>query len=467
MCKFLLGVPHTTMQNLTKISPPLSPCSSTTGTSITTTSDFADMDYVTSKPMQNIAKSPILQFNSADVRNSLDRKTSAFRETINLNDERKQISHRNNHSTNSSMSENSNLESTTESYKNSPSISTVNVHGALFPPPYRNPPSPKNNSPLLQYSSLLIQHQKSDSQSSNTTNNSSKLIDFSSNKTHFMKELSPSPTATMNAQNYGSNRQASPNIHINALSNLQAIVNSATSDKDLLNDNQFQNAQYRELLQLIHLQREKISLQQSDISKFDAEITYLESKERDMDAITREITKTDQLFRQSTEQLQTLQYVEEENKLVRQQEKTLKSEITLLRSKLANCETELLQCKNKIRLLMDDIQIEQTSLKYEGQRQQFEINLLHEVERIQNEIDMAVRSAESTSKISDSLKNEVTVIETAIAEKKRQLEKLINEMKEVNLQSLTVASTEEIRNLFEGNHSLQSHHVLTINFNCL
>lgn len=174
-----------------------------------------------------------------------------------------------------------------------------------------------------------------------------------------------------------------------------------------------------------------------------------------MDAITREINKTDQLFRESTEQLQTLQYVEEENKLVRQQEKTLKSEITLLRSKLANCETELLQCKNKIRLLMDDIQIEQSSifqssLKYEGQRHQFEINLLHEVERIQSEIDIAARSAESTSKISDSLKNEVTVIETAIAEKKRQLEKLINEMKEVNLQSLTVASTEEIRNLLEG-----------------
>lgn len=267
-----------------------------------------------------------------------------------------------------------------------------------------------------------------------------------------MKELSPSPTATM----IGSNRQASPNIHINALSNLQAIVNSATSDKDLLNDNQFQNAQYRELLNLIHYQREKISNQEADISKYDAEITYLESKERDqiqqLDAIRREISKTDQLFRQSSEQLQTLQYVEEENKLVRQQEKTLKSEITLLRSKLANCETELLQCKNKIRLLLDDIQMEQSSLKYEGQRQQFEINLLHEVERIQNEIDMAIHSAESTSKISDSLKNEVSVIETAIAEKKRQLEKLINEMKEVNLQSLTVASTEEIRNLLEGSH---------------
>lgn len=180
----------------------------------------------------------------------------------------------------------------------------------------------------------------------------------------------------------------------------------------------------------------------------------MENRERDqiqqLDAITREINKADQIFRQSNEQLQTMHYVEEENQLVRQQEKTLKSEITLLRSKLANCETELLQCKNKIRMLMDDIQIEQTALKYDGQRQQIEMGFLHEMERIQSEIDMAVQSSESSNKISDSLKNEVSVIESAIAEKKKQLEKLVNEMKEVNLQSLTVASTEEIRNLLEG-----------------
>lgn len=190
-------------------------------------------------------------------------------------------------------------------------------------------------------------------------------------------------------------------------------------------------------------------------AQFDAEINYLENRERDqiqqLDAIAREMNKADHIFRQSTEQLQTLQYVEEENQLVRQQEKTLKSEITLLRSKLANCETELLQCKNKIRMFMDDIQIEQTALKYDGQRQQIEMGLLHEMERIQSEIDSAVQCSESSNKISDSLKNEVSVIESAIAEKKKQLEKLVNEMKEVNLQSLTVASTEEIRNLLEGN----------------
>lgn len=274
------GVPHTTMQNLTKISPPLSPCSSITGTSITTASDFADIDFVAAKPVQNPVKSPIMQFNSADVRDSLDRKTSAFREVLNLNDERSApISHRHTHSATSSMSENSNLDSNTESYKRGPTPPISSNHEitstyCMAPPPYRNPPSPKTASPLLhQYNNLLIQHQKTDSQSSNTTNNSSshnstKFIDFGANKSAslFAKEVSPSPTTAAN-QYVAANRQASPNIHINALSNLQAIVNSATSDRDLMNDNQFQNAQYRELLQLIHFQREKISTQQSDISK--------------------------------------------------------------------------------------------------------------------------------------------------------------------------------------------------------
>lgn len=149
--------------------------------------------------------------------------------------------------------------------------------------------------------------------------------------------------------------------------------------------------------------------------------------------------------------MQTLQYVEEENELARQQEKTLKSEITLLRSKLANCETELLQCKNKIRLLMDDIEIEQRALNHEqDSRKQLERRLLGEVERIQTEIDQAVHNSETINKTTESLKKEVSVIENTIAEKKRQLEQLVNELKEVNLQSLAIAPSDEIRHLLEG-----------------
>lgn len=144
-----------------------------------------------------------------------------------------------------------------------------------------------------------------------------------------------------------------------------------------------------------------------------------------------------------------MQYVEEENELVHQQEKTLKSEITLLRSKLANCETELLQYKNKIRLIMDDIQIEQrTSRQFDNR--QLERHFMNEVERIQIEIDQVIYNSESSNKTMDNLKKEVAVIESAIAEKKKQVEQLVNEMKEVNLQSLAVAPSDEIRHLLEG-----------------
>uniref|UniRef100_A0A1L8E3K3 Putative cell growth/differentiation regulator n=1 Tax=Nyssomyia neivai TaxID=330878 RepID=A0A1L8E3K3_9DIPT len=302
------------------------------------------------------------EFTSADIRNALDRKTSAavF-----------------------SGSTESILESTSADVAMKSMGPTISSNGALVPPPYRDPPKPRN-SPL--------------------------------------QKTEP------------------PRI-------------VAGGSLELVEAQYLQNgAQYRDLIQLIKLQREKISIQQADLTKYDAEIVYLENKEREqsqqLEAIAREISKTDQIFRQGNEQ-----YVEEENELVRQQEKTLKSEITLLRSKLANCETELLQCKNKIRHLMDDIQIEQRALNRQfDTRQQMERQIVAEVERIQLDIEQVIKTAESSNKTMETLKKDVSMIETAIAEKKKQVEHLVNEMKEANLQSLAVAPSEEIRHLLEGSN---------------
>lgn len=211
------------------------------------------------------------EFNSADIRNSLNRKISSSPPQPQPQDSQEYM--------------------VVPSSPSPPLIGgVVSSNGALVPPPYRNPPKPRS-SPLNQKN--------------------------------------------------------------------ETIMNE-------LNDVLINNANYKDLIHLIQYQRDKIHMQQADITKFDAEIGFLETKERDqiqqLEAITREIKKNDVIYRQGGEQLQTLQYVEEENELVKQQEKTLKSEITLLRSKLANCTTELLQCKNKVRLLMDEIQIEQRVL---------------------------------------------------------------------------------------------------------
>lgn len=166
-------------------------------------------------------------------------------------------------------------------------------------------------------------------------------------------------------------------------------------------------------------------------------------------------------------QIQALNYVEEECEIVKQQEKTLKSEITLLRSKLANCETELLQCKNKIRLVMDELQLEQRALSRRNEsRRQMEKSLMAEMERLQRDIELAKQSTELHHLTAETLKKEVNfgrsryivsieslqvaALETAIIEKKKQVELLVAEMKEANLESLTIAPPEDLRTILEG-----------------
>lgn len=213
--------------------------------------------------------------------------------------------------------------------------------------------------------------------------------------------------------------------------------------------------QYRDLVQLIKLQRDQMAVQQVDMTKMDQEIEMLEQRDREhahqMEALAREIGEQDQLLRHGVDQLQSLQYVEEESELMQQQEKTLGAEIALLRSKLANCETELLQCRNKVKLLVDDIQLEQRAMQFEN-RTQMEAQIMGEMERLQGDIEHVVKKSEGTIGATASLKHEISFIEGAIADKKKQVEQLVHEMKEVNLQSLSVVTqpSEEIRHLLEG-----------------
>ncbi|XP_034249012.1 ras association domain-containing protein 8 isoform X2 [Thrips palmi] len=232
---------------------------------------------------------------------------------------------------------------------------------------------------------------------------------------------------------------------------------SSVSETDSHQEAVLFNAQYRDLVRLVNYQREKLSSQQSELTKFDAEIVFWEGKsqeqKRQMELITQETMRMEAQSRQSEEQIRALSHVEEESELVRQQEKTLKSEITLLRSKLANCETELLQCKNKIRLLVEETQMEQRSLVAEKEnRQQLERSLLTEVERLQRQVDIAKQSSEQTAQCGEDLQREVAALESAISDKKQQVEQLVAEMKEANLQSLAIAPAEELKHLLEGPH---------------
>ncbi|XP_063975671.1 ras association domain-containing protein 8 isoform X1 [Diachasmimorpha longicaudata] len=290
-------------------------------------------------------------------------------------------------------------------------------------PPYRDPPPPIVTSPTR-------------SQASEAAND---------NYSHLKDEQS-SPNHPKSKRNLNQELQDSKNLMQNKTQNSQSpnMVTVAYTQR------------YAELIRLVNRQRDTINAQQVDLTKFDAEILYWENKNREhfnqMDYISQEINRIESTGRLIDEQLNELVHTEEESELVRQQEKTLKSEITLLRSKLANCETELLQCKNKIRLVMEELALEQHNINRESEeRMLVERKVVNEMERLQNDVEQAKRLAEHTNQAAEALKQEVSNLEAAIVEKKMQVERLVADMKEANLQSLTVAcQDEQIKHLLEG-----------------
>lgn len=89
-------------------------------------------------------------------------------------------------------------------------------------------------------------------------------------------------------------------------------------------------------------------------------------------------------------------------------------------------------------------------LRENDERQHLERTLINEVERFQNEIDQAKQATEISAQCSENLKREVSMLESVINERKRQLEQLINEMKEANLQSLVISPPEDLKHITEG-----------------
>ncbi|KAK2584835.1 hypothetical protein KPH14_007147 [Odynerus spinipes] len=295
-------------------------------------------------------------------------------------------------------------------------------------PPYRDPPPPNLNSPAR----------------------SQFVTSINSNNSHIHKEEQASSSCTVKLK-----RNLIQEFQ-DAKGQTQTVTQLSGQASNMMTVAYTQR--YVELIRLVNKQRDTISAQQADLTKFDAEIIYWETKNREqmhqMDFISQELNRIEANGRIIEDQLKELAHVEEESEIVRQQEKTLKSEITLLRSKLANCETELLQCKNKIRFIMEELAVEQHNTNREtDERQIMERKIINEVERLQNEVEQAKRSAELASQCAESLKLEIVSLESAIVEKKLQVERLVADMKEANLQSLAVAcQDEQVKSLLEGAH---------------
>lgn len=215
------------------------------------------------------------------------------------------------------------------------------------------------------------------------------------------------------------------------------------------------DGRYRDLIRLINLQREKLNVQQVEMTKYEAEIVYLEGRTREDESrlayVTSEIERQEQLAKQIDEEVTHLQQLEQEAEIARQEEDKVKAEISALQAQLAHTENQLATHAESVR----SAQELEKSMTEERQRCQEEARaqqdaMVREIEKLQAAISQATVQAEHAQQASQQLAQEMAESEKMISEKKKEVEKLVMEMKDANLESLSITPSEEIRTLLEG-----------------
>ncbi|XP_045127413.1 flocculation protein FLO11-like isoform X3 [Portunus trituberculatus] len=212
------------------------------------------------------------------------------------------------------------------------------------------------------------------------------------------------------------------------------------------------DGKYRDLIKLINLQRDKLNNQQVEMTKYEAEIAYLEGRSREDESrlahVTSEIERHEKLAQQIDEEVNHLQQLEQEAEGAHQAEDKVKAEISALQAQLAHCENQLATHREKVSELEKSMDEEHQRSEEEARAQQDA--MVREIEKLQAAIAQASAQAEHAQVQSQQILQEMADSEKTIADKKKEVEKLVMEMKDANLESLSITPSEEVRTLLEG-----------------
>ncbi|KAK3881839.1 hypothetical protein Pcinc_013745 [Petrolisthes cinctipes] len=211
---------------------------------------------------------------------------------------------------------------------------------------------------------------------------------------------------------------------------------------------------YRDLVKLINLQREKLNNQQVEMTKCEAEIAYLEGRSREDESrlayVLSEIERHEKLAQQIDQEVSHLQQLEQETENAREAEAKVKAELSALQAQLANCEEQLAARKQTVRSAQE---LEQSMSEEQKRGQEAAVAqqeaMVREIDKLHTAIAQATAQAQHAHGQSQQLQQEMAESETVISEKKKEVEKLVMEMKDANLESLSITPSEEIRALLE------------------
>ncbi|KAG1677096.1 Ras association domain-containing protein 8 [Nymphon striatum] len=335
------------------------------------------------------------------------------------------------------------------------------------PPEYRIPPPCKPYSPNQKLSPDRSQYKNSSSPSDNgartksLVNNNSHPVSsphvsidipvFKSSTTSLREN------STNNISYYPKEKSHDQTLPVSHNSNGKQAPSppertQASHDK-FIKRSQRNDPQCSEILRILSMQREKISTLESELKQYDSEIKYWEETNRKHDheaqVLERDIRRLEFSEKEQSEHLSKLdlKQIEIEFDVEKQQEKTLRNELSQLRSDFKNNEKEVIRLNENLQKLSKSFKDEKELLNKEKKDKEIhEKELLQQVEDFKENIEVDLSKYEEVSKSCDYIKDELVVIDDKLSNKKKEVEDLVCDMKVVNLESLTLGSSDDNKN---------------------
>jgi len=214
-----------------------------------------------------------------------------------------------------------------------------------------------------------------------------------------------------------------------------------------------QPTDYSELMNLVSAQQTTLQSQHAEIKQCDAEVNFLEGHVglpqytpqppqpgSQLEMVLVEARRLEEVAHRNEDELRLLALERGD-----EEDPNIRAEIMQLKQRLVGTDQELQKTNQTLRRLGDEMR----SMSLEKTRQR-EVELAQEIDRLQMEIKTLQKNSEEAANVNQQLSKEVKDVEDQLSQRKAEVEKLIQEMREVNMESLAISPPEESKQFLDG-----------------
>lgn len=258
---------------------------------------------------------------------------------------------------------------------------------------------------------------------------------------------SPTPNCTPNSGSSHSNQCPDSGSIVYTNKRRSVEPSPQTQSKQRTSSQQKELLLHRDAVRLVDMQKETMRTQEKEMLSLEQQITSIESKllenELLINRYKEEMECAHQLWLDQEvmiDQLDHQMFGDELDELV-DKAQCYEEEVTTLKRKLSSCEADIGDCRQSITKLMDQLEESDRLAKLsELDREETERQL---AEQLRNKIRDQNKEFEAQKTDLQTLTNNIAQLDTVLAEKNTEVDRLLADLKEANIQGLALQTGDE------------------------